>query len=337
MKKAIFLAALFFAASLSCTTWIVNNMPDTDPDFTSISDAIIDVRVDNGDTLYVCGSNTPYAGFELNKSLTIIGTGFFLTENPHTQAFPCSSYINGQINFVFGSAGSVLTGVMVRNININADNITIKRNYLYVASDPCDLIMINSGVHYLYIIQNYLYNSSIYGNCWLIYAAGMNDPLYISNNIFVNKTNNTLGISSTSSATIENNVFYAESGAGTVSIYYTVFQNNIMRSGTFYNIYGNEVNYNIGNNNQFGTEDGNQNVSDMSTVFALTGSTDGIYHLASGSPAIGAGTDGDDCGCYGGQEPYVLSGMPDGVPSIYDFNSPGSGFSFPVQIKAHSH
>ena len=48
----------------------------------------------------------------------------------------------------------------------------------------------------------------------------------------------------------------------------------------------------------------------MTTVFKYTGSTDGRYKLKAGSPAIGYGVGGVDCGIYGGPEPYVLSGMP---------------------------
>ena len=75
----------------------------------------------------------------------------------------------------------------------------------------------------------------------------------------------------------------------------------------------------------------------MNTVFAGTGSTDGQWQLASGSPAIGTGTNGTDIGMFGGDDPYVLSGLPQ-IPAIYKFlgSSVGSQ-SIDVEVKIKSH
>jgi len=78
----------------------------------------------------------------------------------------------------------------------------------------------------------------------------------------------------------------------------------------------------------------------MTTVFVDSGSvsTDGDWQLRSGSPAIGAGLDGVDCGMFGGSTPYVLSGIP-AIPSIYYFIAPGSASGaegLQVEIKARA-
>ncbi len=92
---------------------------------------------------------------------------------------------------------------------------------------------------------------------------------------------------------------------------------------------------------QFGIENGNQSNVDMTTVFVGEegNSTDGQYQLKQGSPAIGAGYDGEDCGAFGGATPYILSGLP-AIPAIYFFISPAVGSSatgLSVQIKAKAH
>ena len=94
---------------------------------------------------------------------------------------------------------------------------------------------------------------------------------------------------------------------------------------------------------QVDTSNNNQSNVDMNTVFVDfdgTGgySTDGKWQLAPGSPALGAADDGGDCGIFGGQEPYVLSGLPR-IPAIFFYRGPGTGndAGLPVQIKIMSH
>lgn len=114
------------------------------------------------------------------------------------------------------------------------------------------------------------------------------------------------------SGTVENNVIH-----GSIIVNNTTFINNILRHGSF--SYSNtSVINNIGNSTQFGTENGNQSNMNMDDVFIGTGSTDGQWQLKEGSPAIGAGLGGVDCGMFGGADPYILSGIP-AIPAIYKF------------------
>ena len=54
--------------------------------------------------------------------------------------------------------------------------------------------------------------------------------------------------------------------------------------------------------------------------------------LKTGSPAIGAGMNGVDCGIFGGNQPYVLSGIPP-IPSIFEINYTAVGSSaVPIQV-----
>ncbi|MBW6513210.1 MAG: hypothetical protein K0B87_00420 [Candidatus Syntrophosphaera sp.] len=333
MKAAFFVVLLIAAGALAGTVHIVNNTPDTDPDFTTLSAAY--TAAAPGDTLYICGSLTSYGDLNLQKQLTLIGAGYFLTENPFTQANPHSSKLN-TLQFSSGSAGSLASGLQANRMYVNASNITLKRNFVNMTSYD-DAIYINTGASNVAVVQNYVSRAGVSYTTRCLNAVGNNYSLYIANNFFVVDGSANLNLATTSFATIEHNVFHAVGGNGNVTIYNSIFQNNIMRSGNFTANATNTVLNNIGNATQFGTANGNQSNVDMATVFTLSGSTDGMYMLLPGSPAIGAGVGGADCGMYGGPAPYVLSGMPEGIPSIYEFTAPASGFTLPALIKAHAH
>ena len=98
---------------------------------------------------------------------------------------------------------------------------------------------------------------------------------------------------------------------------------------------------NISISDHFGTANNNKaNVAESSLFLgALTASTDGTWQLKAGSPAIGAGVGGIDCGAFGGLGPYILSGVPTG-PVIYQLNVSShstSGNKLPVTIKVKSY
>ena len=54
----------------------------------------------------------------------------------------------------------------------------------------------------------------------------------------------------------------------------------------------------------------------------MEGGIDAIYELKEGSPALGYGTNGYDCGIFSGPYPFVLSGRPRLVPYIYEATIP---------------
>ncbi|MEZ5083070.1 MAG: hypothetical protein R2750_06440 [Bacteroidales bacterium] len=98
--------------------------------------------------------------------------------------------------------------------------------------------------------------------------------------------------------------------------------------------------YNIGTSTQFGNQNGSQeNVLTTDLYVGATGnSTDGQWQLKVGSPAIGTGEDGADIGIFGGESPYVLSGLP-AIPAIYDLNAqslPTNTLDVTVKAKSHN-
>ena len=81
---------------------------------------------------------------------------------------------------------------------------------------------------------------------------------------------------------------------------------------------------------------------DMSAVFTdfANKNVDNDFTLKEGSPAVGVGENGTDCGAFGGDQPYVLSGIP-GVPHIYEAIIPtsasgDSGLKVYLKIKTNN-
>jgi len=275
------------------------------------------------------GSATDYEGATIDKPLTIVGPGYFLNENPETQAMNTSANIDSEVAFTSGSEGSTIMGCdfVFADLTISVSDISVIRNYLYHVefNGTCDNIV---------IIQNYVYSSinagigditnTIISNNIVrggIYAQGTSGPLIVSNNVCWT-TNFSFPIDC-HNASIQNNIICYE--------FSSIGQNT-----------GNTISYNILAGD--GTDaNGNQYNIDMNLVFAdfdgsLNLSTDGKWELKAGSPALDAGMSGVDCGAFGGPTPYILSGVPN-LPHIYEAEVPASATSdsgLPVSIKVKS-
>ena len=127
--------------------------------------------------------------------------------------------------------------------------------------------------------------------------------------------------------------------SNTINSYYNQEFGNgsfVVKNNIFLNYHGLDANC-VYQNNLFNTSyavpvgTGNIGVTGTlmgSTVFVGystqgTYSNDGRYALKPGSPAIGAGAGGIDCGMFGGTNPYKLSGMPR-IPAFYKLTAPSN-------------
>ena len=213
-----------------------------------------------------------------------------------------------------GSDSITIMGCTVAyaDLTINTDDITVIRNNLYDVTFP-------GSSNNVVIAQNFITHR-------IIVEVGVISNAVISNNIFRGRINseNTSG-----PLIISNNVFCSTSYDFPIDCYNANIQNNILilAEATIETNTGNSISYNLlagpGTNSN-----GNQYNVDMNTVFAdfegtLGHSTDAKWKLLAGSPAIGAGIGGVDCGVFAGAMPYVLSGLPD-LPHIYSANVSGS-------------
>ena len=165
MKKIItifsLVALLSGTQSVSAKVWRVSNRPlDTDPDYTSLATAISNAS--DGDTIYVAGSPTSYGSVALSKKLIIIGPGYWLDVNDTTQAYQEPATIT-TVTFNAGSEGSVLEGMRIDGsatnlVTINADNITLCKNYVRNTYDnsTARTVYIYSGLTGVTVKQNWL-------------------------------------------------------------------------------------------------------------------------------------------------------------------------------------
>ena len=331
MKNWILMFMFIIAFSLFGTIYHVNNNNGVISDFTSLSSAHSGVNA--GDTLYVYGSVDDYGSLTISKPLYIIGPGYFLSENEDTQQVKQNATVS-TITINSGGEGTTITGLDMDRIQINTDDVIIKRNYIYNTSSYYDAVSINSYVQNIQILQNYIKTTGSSSKGISLNSDSM--QIIISNNIIYHSYYNyyALTMYSSAQAIIYNNVLH-----GAVTLYNADFYNNILVDGNFYANTAVSYYNNIGNEDQFSPcgDNGNYCNVAMSSVFKNTGSTDGKWQLETGSPAIGAGFSGEDCGAFGGISSYKLSGIPSEIPAIYYFHAPGAGFEIPVEIKAKSH
>ena len=303
---ATFFLVVFFFNSANAKIWRVNNTAGVVADFTTVQ-AAHDAAT-GGDTIHVEASASGYSGVTVTKQIVIIGDGYFLTTDTVLQANTNNSNVS-TVTFNAGSANSVMEGLTINYVDIHTDHILIKRNYFGGTWQ-----YLNAGANNCTFSGNYFASYGLYEN------SGPISNLYVGNNIFA-LVNITLGVDV--AGTFENNTVW---NGYTVSLYNFQVDNNIFASGTPFTA-NNVVPFNnIGNSTQFGNTNGNQQNVNMSTVFLLTGSLDAQFQLLAGSPAIGTGYQGVDCGAFGGPNPYKIGLIPS-VPTIYKLTVPPVGTS----------
>jgi len=332
-KNLIFLITLIILSSSAFPAiWRVNNMPNSSADYTSLVVAV--EAASPGDIIYVEGTGTTYDEGELylTKPLTIIGNGFFLTENDHLQANHFSSSLDINLYLDAGSEGTVLSGLKIigGNLYVYTSNITIERCYISVE------FRLHSGDQ---SCSNFLLKQCyVLGGLWTWSMSYESSNIVIENNIIFDDL--TLN-SDVCQYIVKNNVL--PGSYNDINAVNAIIQNNIVNG-----INADEADNNVVENNIVGggnaPNGGNNNLSgiDFTEVFVdwpdgENTSTDAMYGLIDGCVAQGHGVGGIDCGIFDGDFPYILSGLPP-IPRIEESNISGVGTSegLHVNIKAKS-
>lgn len=354
MKHIITYFMVLFACfqAFAQNTWVVCNTPGFDADFANLQTAINAASA--GDVLLIQGSATGYGNATITKPLVLSGPGYFLNQNPETQAQMgeatlgiltidngASGTIIEGLTFVGGNAAGLIKLDSVSNVIIQSCRIANS-----LGCWQCEVYAISANYSQNIIVKNcYIYdnNTSFYGsNPWgqAIRGWGNGSSFMVSNSIILGGNISAAAISNSifennvvscynghyDACSVRNNIFTSTSGFSTTTN--SAFFNNLSAGAAF----GSNT---IGSQNQ-------QNV-DMSTVFvgwttAANYSTDGRWQLKPNSPAIGAGVGGIDCGAWGGSSPYSLSGMSFN-PNIWQVIMPINGTSgggLNVTVKANA-
>ncbi len=323
----------------------VNNNPNSSAPYSDIQSAV--TNANPGDIIYLEGNSllggatalVPYPAVVVDKALHFVGPGYFLAEN-YPNANLIQSAICTQFSFIGGSQGSVVEGILVDQVNIGVDNITIKKNRIH------HLDMVNASA--CIIAKNFLEGTTPFdpvifmdGGGGHIFQSNLmtHDPAFTSGQYVIHENNTSLneyqnnilknGNSITNEAFFHNNIFVQHSFE---MIELGTFNNNIFGSGpppvTLFDPFGSP-----NDNSPIVSDPSNQLGVDITTVFVggANGGVDSDYQLLNISPALGAGDNGEDIGMYPLTNPYTPSGLPD-IPILTIFNSIESSSTYLIPL-----
>ena len=234
MKKNL-LSALLIVATVNvfATVLTVSNQSPNPGQYTTIQAAINAATA--GDSIYIHPSSVVYAGFSLDRQLTIISSGFEPSSaNPNPYAF-----VNPSVASSINASGSKIIGIYFQNgfgMDVTGlHDFTLSR---------CILVNIGSRLpingYNIILTENFFYQfgfSSYNG-------LGTAHDILISNNVFLvggtyRPFDNIHGVTN---LTVNNNLFYGyntplsiSGGSGTSGI---IFSNNIFNKVAFTSVSG---------------------------------------------------------------------------------------------------
>jgi hypothetical protein len=338
MKKLFFLSIAFIFTTVNAFAkiWRVNNTVGASADAAQITvlfngiNTAADPEAANGDTIHVEPSASAYNQPTINKQVVMIGNGYLLsaaTGNAGLQENTLTSQVQTPF-FANGSAGTVLLGLEFVSFNINF--ATGYSGNVNITVEKC---RIGQGI-FLTLAAGSSYSNITFRKC---FWGGLNtSPTATLSNITIENcimSGNVFYLQPTNITNfiVRNNTFLQAD----IRFSNAYFANNIVLTGGVVNTFtACNVKNNIFTANQTGiatgplSTNGNNLVNQtQASIIVNTGSDDGRFLLAAGSPAINGGVDiggiKPSCGAFGGTDPYKLSGIP-GIPTIYGLTVPAS-------------
>jgi hypothetical protein len=323
MKKTVFPVLLMyglFSNTLLASTYRVNNNLADNPSagiFSGIREA--HDAASAGDTLIIAGSSEYYDTLTCTKRLFIKGPGYFLDENPGRSINKLSAKVYC-IYFNSGSEGTVVTGLeLPLGAFINDNYITVQRcrsGHIEIADSIENTTIKGCYFNDWNDFNTYHFDFSVKNaDIHINIRFGKHVTGLVVSNCILNGVASAGGCFGDDhpSALFINNLIRDR--------YYCLdmpigWKNNIQEFSTgFYTRfpYGADVCCNVYSSGTFAED---------TTLFSGGESPDGRWMNKAGSPAIGAGEGGVDCGPFGGPHPYALSGIdPDsGLVAYYPFS-----------------
>ena len=328
MTKKMLLAAFVCCMGL-CTvqqananSWRVNSDKRANANFLDLNAAMSTVA--EGDTIYVDKGCVIATEQTINKSVTIIGPGYFIGENDADEAFFS--------NVIIISADNVkLTGLHTANIYIRANSVIIERcrvtgNITATEDYEADEASIRS----CFICKGFISGLGANGS----------DKWEILNNIIVNLETACDNISNLQNALIDHNFLWNSSNDyfsdinGVTSS--TISNNIIYRTNFWYASNYAIQNLDITNNNIIThnvlnsptivhEKHPNNLVVDYDVAEIVAATTQNIrdtYYQLKDVEALNYDQNGQACGPFTGAYPYVISGYPLYVPRIESITIP---------------
>jgi len=334
MKKLILIIAIAIGfTTANAAIWRVNNIPDNQADFTSLTDAI--EAASDGDIIYIEGTGLEYSGATVNltKSLSFYGSGYYLLENEDTQANQLPVELGMAVEINPGAEGSKFCGIKFQgwHVYVGTSDITFERCYINAE------MRLHSSEH---SISNFMMKQCVLSDglwIWTMYYNSTN--LSFFNNIFYGDLSL---LSDMATYIVKNNNFigyYSKIKAVNAEIKNNIADGGIPCDANDNNLVENNI---IGSGVMPGTGTNNIGGIDLADVFVdypdgANTSPDAMYMLKDGCVAQGHGVGGIDCGIFDGDFPYILSGLPP-IPRFYeaDISSAGTSAGLRVSFKAKS-
>ncbi len=303
MKKILLsiLGATGIVLSANATVRTVNNGTISAGQYTTVQ-AAVDVS-SAGDTVYIHGSVTSYGDVTLIRRIVLIGAGHDLTGTQNNLPTILNNIYLSRGNSTTLPTGSIIKGIYVPSISgtggsLPVNNITFERNMIssYIGVCGDNWIFKNNFIGYInitnfsnMIISNNVFSTGLYTS---------NKPSVVfSNNLCLNGSY----LYDVDYANITNNIFLEPNYA-----YINTNQQNTFNKNIF--IYADPLNFDVfppvgntgvGNLNTIA----NQFVSTIPLNVSLELSRNYNWQLLASSLGKGYGTDGTDCGIYGGSYP----------------------------------
>ena len=295
MKKAILLlgvAAICGAAQ--ATILRVNNTIGAGAPYSDLTAAIGAAQV--GDTIVVDGSSTSYGDVTIDKSLVVMGPGYWRTQNGLSAEGTNSALVQ---NLTISSTAET---TVVRGMEVNAN---LRINASQVVANRC---LVRGSIHLASGTTRVVVHQCFIGG--LVYGNG-SSYAQITNNILTRRYTD----SGLYNKLIDSYIAYNTTTNDWTNIHYSddvdcsgcTFENNI---ATF--LRGSSANSYVGNYNQQEGE-GNRIYSGLDTDLAVKNQ--------SMSDEKRAAIDGK--GAFAGNDPYAISGIPAG-PVVEDVTVPVS-------------
>lgn len=309
MKHFVAVALVALAATAAqAHSWRINNDVTKAPDFTDLNAAMASENVADGDTLYLDAGANLSAEQNVTKQVTIIGVGYDAT-------LPYGfSTISGAFNLK--KAGIKVEGLnMTAATYIQADYVTIERCKVYHIS-----AVLTSGIcQYATIRQCYVVHTNDYEGIIGLGKTDTRSAFWTVENCIIRSGGNwAYNIRNLYSAVIRNNLLLSSGtyqgfnlrDLGNANIYNNIIVNTGSVSCCVADIDGQFINNVVGKDYNSET---NRVTGSTKTDVVYTGDYES-YTLVEDSPAKNYGTDGKDCGIFGGLYPYVKGGLPQGHP-----------------------
>jgi len=276
-------------------SWTVDNSPGSVADFKSFYAATYGTN--DGDTLYVMGSKTPYdLGGNLFRNPRIIyGPGYFLSENPETQAVTDSAYVQNVL-FRSGSEGSEVYGLVIDQVFLNNQGSAINdtlRN-VHITGNKIREMSINDDAQNILINKNFIQQFN-FASTPVANTSRSYQDIFIQNNIIDTVT--TALAKATAARNLMTNVEFSRN---TINVFTDSIEDVLITN-------------NIINDNQ-------------STNNTTTGNIGyGTANFTNGSGTLSIDNDFESTtskGAFSGSDPYVLSGMAP-IPHIFTLEDVG--------------